>query len=73
MSVIVLGPTGEFPNGKLRSTDEGELQLAIGTVEGLVRVEFGTPVAWLAMSPNDARNLARSLIQMAERAEGEQS
>ncbi len=51
MSVIVLGPTGEYPEGKLNSDDEGEFQIAIGAVEGLVKIHFGTPLVWLAMDP----------------------
>lgn len=72
MSVVVLGPTGEYPEGKVSPEDEGELTLAIGAVAGAVRIELGTPVAWLAMSPDDARRMAASLVHMAARAEGEQ-
>ena len=71
MSVIVLGPTNEYPEGKLGPDDDGELQLAIGVVDGSVRIEFGTPVAWLGMSPNQARAMAESLVCMAERVGGE--
>jgi len=73
MTGMRVGPTGKYPNGKLEPSDDGELKLAIGTMDGLVMVEFGTPVAWLAMSPNDARRLADSLTQMAARVEDEQS
>lgn len=72
MSVVVLGPTGEYPNGKLGSDDQGELTIAIGAEDGLVKLEFGTPVAWLAVSPSDAATIAASLLHMAKRAEGEQ-
>lgn len=73
MSVVILGPTGEFPEGKIDSEDEGELTMAIGAAEGLVRVDFGSPVVWIAMGPDDARGMAASLVEMAERAEAEQA
>lgn len=73
MTVINLGPTGEYPSGKLEPEDNGELTLAIGAVGGLVRVEFGAGVSWIAMPPDTARQMAASLTQMADQAEGEQS
>jgi hypothetical protein len=69
--VSVLGPTNEYPQGQIGPDDDGDLTLAIGTSEGLVRIELGTSVAWLAMPPDDARAMAASLLHMAERAESE--
>lgn len=64
---LKLGATGEFPQGKINRTDEGAIRLAVGhTADGLVRVKFGKPVAWLAMDPDDARELARLLISHAD-------
>jgi hypothetical protein len=60
-----LGATGEFPGGKLAPTDEGEIAFAVGSHEGKVILEFGTPVVWLGMSPKQARELADSLRRRA--------
>lgn len=61
-----LGATGAFPHGKLNKDDEGELRLAIGiTRNGLVRIDFGKPVAWLAMTKADAVEFAGVLLKHA--------
>jgi hypothetical protein len=62
-----LGATGEFPYGKVQDDDEGELRMAVGfdKVDGIVRLEFGKPVAWLGLPPAEAVNLARSLLRHA--------
>ncbi len=66
--MLKLGATGAFPEGKLDRTDEGELRFAISsTGDGLVRVDFGKPVAWFAISPNQAKELAALLMQHAGR------
>lgn len=63
---LKLGASGAFPDGKLNRHDEGELRLAVGRdANGLVRVEFGKPVAWLALPPNEAKELAALLMRHA--------
>ena len=62
-----IGKTGEFPEGKMTPHDEGAIQFAIGSKDGKVIVEFATPVAWLGMQPEQAINLAESLIEKAAR------
>jgi hypothetical protein len=61
-----LGATGEFPDGRLDDTDEGELQIAISSGQGVVRIDFGKKVAWLALPPASARALADNLTRRAE-------
>jgi glyoxylate carboligase len=61
MPPIILGPTGQFPRGKLNKDDEGELQLAVGIDDGVIKILFGKPVAWLALTVNDARAFAAVL------------
>lgn len=64
--LLKLGATGAFPDGRLDNTDEGELQLAVSSDgKGLVRIDFGKPVAWFAMSANEAKGLAALLMQHA--------
>lgn len=60
-----LGATGKFPDGKLCEHDEGEITFAIGHREGQVVLDFGKPVAWVGMSPQQAIALAASLTQHA--------
>jgi len=62
-----VGATGAFPMPALDEHDEGELRFAVGfdPVNGLVRIEFGKPVAWLAMPREHAINMARSLLKQA--------
>lgn len=61
------GPTGEFPQGKLDDTDEGALKIGIAydKLDGIVRVEFGKPIAWLGLPPPEAVGLARLLLRHA--------
>lgn len=62
-----IGPTGKFPRGKLDDSDEGELILGVAADHeaGLVRLNFGTPVAWMAMPPDVAVAFANSIIGKA--------
>ena len=68
-----LGPTGRFPRGKLSQDDEGEIQFGISSdpAQGLVRIDFGKPVAWLACPPELAEQMAGLLIKHAKRCRGE--
>ena len=67
----MIGPTGKFPHGKLDPTDEGELSLAVAFdfKNNVVRVEFGKPVAWLALDPAAAIELGNLLIVKAMSAD----
>lgn len=62
-----IGPTGKFPEGKLNPTDEGEIVFGVARdpKTGLVHLKFGTPVAWVAIAPEIAVNLARNLLKHA--------
>lgn len=66
-----IGPTGAFPYGDLGPDDEGELAVAIAADprHGVVRFEFGKPVAWLALPPAHARQLAALLLENATTVE----
>ena len=63
-----LGKTGRFPYGKVSEDDEGELRVAIGIdlSQGIVRIEFGKPVAWLGLPVNQARALSQMLLEKAD-------
>jgi hypothetical protein len=62
-----LGATGKFPMPALSDDDEGALKMAVGRddVNGIVRVDFGTPVTWLGLPPPEAIQLARLLLRHA--------
>ena len=61
------GATGEFPQGKLNDTDEGALRLGVAydKLDGIVRVDFGKPVAWLGLPPPEAIQFAKLLLKNA--------
>jgi hypothetical protein len=64
-----LGPTNQFPEGKLVPHDEGELKFAIGSRDGCVVMEFGSPVKWFGCPPGVAREMARLLVKHADALE----
>lgn len=66
------GAIGLFPQGKLTPRDEGSLQFAVAHKDGKVVLEFGTPVAWVGMNPQQAADLAMSMLRHA-RAAGRES
>jgi hypothetical protein len=61
----MIGPTKRFPHGKIRSDDEGELTFAVSDADsyGNIHIDFGTPVAWMALPRETARALGRKLIE----------
>lgn len=63
-----LGPTGEFPEGKIHEDDEGGLNMAVGHKGELVFINFGKPVQWIGMNPSEALQLAKLITEHAERA-----
>jgi len=68
---IILGPTGEFPEGKLNKDDEGALNIGITDKDGEIIIHFGTPIAWLAMDPTRARQFAAVIIARANEVKPE--
>ncbi len=64
----LIGATGQHPEGRMTPADEGSIQFAIGVKDGKVIVNFGTPVVWLGMGPEDAVQLAQNLIKHAREA-----
>jgi hypothetical protein len=66
-----LGPTNKFPQGKLNTQDDGELQLAISSAQGNVIIHFGTKVSWLGLPPTEARAFARALLKHADKIESQ--
>jgi hypothetical protein len=64
-----LGATGRFPEGKLSDDDEGEIHFGIAhDKEGNVHMDFGKPVRWVACTPDQAQDIADSLLKHARKA-----
>lgn len=61
------GATGEFPRGKIDETDEGALKLGIAWdgKNGIVRVDFGKPTAWLGLPQEQAIEFAKVIMKKA--------
>jgi hypothetical protein len=61
------GATGTFPQGHLNDDDQGALKLGIAydKLDGIVRIEFGKPVAWLGLPPPQAIEFAKLLLKNA--------
>jgi len=60
-----LGPTGEFPQGKLNPDDEGALNCAISHENGCVRIDFNKKIAWIGLPPDHALAFAKLIIEHA--------
>lgn len=65
------GPTGKFPRGKFSKSDDGEIQIVITSEDGKVKVDFGSPVLWIAMSYTQAIEFASLLKEKARAAQDE--
>lgn len=68
---FTLGPTGKFPRGQVDPSDEGELSLAIAADRGngIIRIEFGKPIAWIGLPTKEAREFAALLLEKADELE----
>lgn len=63
MQTKKLGATGQFPDGKLTNTDEGEIRVGIAQVDGRVVMNFGKPIEWIGFTKEQAKQIAESLIK----------
>lgn len=61
-----LGPTGEYPHGKISADDSGALKVGVAADSaGNVHVNFGTRISWFAMPPAEAIELAKLIMTKA--------
>lgn len=65
---FILGPTGQVPQGTVGPDDNGELPmvLSVDHQHAIVRIAFGTPIAWIGLPAAEARALAHMLVEMAD-------
>jgi hypothetical protein len=72
-----LGPTGDFPKGKLNEEDEGGLTMAVShqvyPSGGVVRIDFGKPTAWIGLPPDEAVAFAKMIVNHAMALKGGQT
>jgi hypothetical protein len=61
------GALGEHTHGHLTKDDEGAIQFAIGERDGKVVIDFGTPVHWLGMTPQQAADFASAVLRRKNR------
>lgn len=62
-----LGATGTFPQGQLSDDDQGGLKIGVAydKLNGIVRLEFGKPVAWIGLPPAEAIQFGKLLMEKA--------
>ena len=65
--LLRLGETGEHPDGKLNEDDEGALRIGVTADDGVLKIIFGKPVTWVGMPKEVAINLARAILNQAEK------
>ena len=63
-----IGALHDHPEGRLTDKDDGALQYAVAQTGGKVIVNFGTPVSWIGMNPEDAEAMANVLMAKAREA-----
>jgi hypothetical protein len=59
-----IGPTGEYSAGKYTENDKGDIAVGVRADPSTRKVvlKFGTPVKWVAITPEDVTGFAWSLI-----------
>lgn len=67
MNKNTIGPTGDYPNGKLNQDDEGGINIGMTIENGAVVVAFSKPVTWLGLGPGEADAVAVALRNFADR------
>jgi len=65
MSEMMKKLLGEFPDGKLTPHDEGATAVQVGQHGGRVVVEFPNPTKWIGFTPDQAVEIAATLIKHA--------
>ena len=63
-----IGALHDHPERRLTDKDEGALQYAVAQTGGKIIINFGTPVSWIGMNPEDAEAMANVLMAKAREA-----
>ena len=59
---------GEFPDGRLNADDQGSVAVTVGHEKGKVVLVFPHPTTWVGFTPNQAMDIAQTLIKHARQA-----
>lgn len=68
MSELMKQIMGEYPNGRLNEDDSGAIAVAICIENGAVVLQFPKPTAWIGFTPEQAIDIANTLIKKAREA-----
>lgn len=68
MNTTNLDKKENFPNAELKETES--IEMSVSTFNGGVIIDFGRPVKWFGLQPDQAREIAASIIEKADLAEG---
>jgi hypothetical protein len=66
-----LGPTGNFPRGKLHTDDKGELKISIREEDKTMVIYFGISIYWIGLDSSTAKELGTRLLDFAHRVDKE--
>ena len=66
-----IGPTGQYPAGKVSPEDRGGIACALYHRAGRIFMDFGTSLTFIAMTPAEARAFAKALREKADQVERE--
>lgn len=66
MTVRIFGKLNSFSRGKIHAHDEGDLQMGIANKDGVVIINFGTPVTWIGLEPDKAEAFAALITKHAK-------
>lgn len=62
-----LGAQGNYSSGQLNDDDEGDIKIMLSrSKDGTVRLDFGKPVEWVAMSHHQAMQIAMALTKLSQ-------
>ena len=69
---LPFGATGRFPDGQIGQQDEGEIQFGVAHDRKTKKIfiNFGKPIQWMGCNSEQARYLAKTLWDHANKAEG---
>lgn len=60
----------QYPRGKLRADDDGQLCIAMAVKDQTIIIDFGKPVAWLGFGLAEAETLIRMLQSKVDELKG---
>ena len=59
----IIGPTGEYPDGKLNENDKGELRIGMAVDGDVLIIDFGKSITWLGLDKSSLQSLIDILTE----------